>query len=123
MRIFFRNAYLLVCGMKESAQRIILNSLHFIEAFGIVPNGARVYYLDRSQPPLLSEMVLEYYEATKDNSFLAKVLPSLDKEYQFWMTKRAVAIQIGDGKTYTLNQYNAQTSQPRPESFKYVRMF
>jgi len=31
--------------------------------FGFVPNGGRIYYLNRSQPPLLSEMVLALLEA------------------------------------------------------------
>jgi alpha,alpha-trehalase len=26
--------------------------------FGFVPNGGRLYYLNRSQPPLLADMVL-----------------------------------------------------------------
>jgi alpha,alpha-trehalase len=65
-------------------------------------------------------MVLDYYHTTQDSAFLAKVLPSLDKEYQFWMTKRMVTIEGPDGKRHTLNQYNAFTTQPRPESFAYA---
>ena len=42
---------LLVCGMRETAAGMIRNMLHQLDAFGFVPNGGRIYYLDRSQPP------------------------------------------------------------------------
>lgn len=60
--------------------------------YGFVPNGGRIYYTKRTQPPLLTWMVSMYYELTNDNSFLTEMLPSLDKEYQFWMTNRSVVI-------------------------------
>lgn len=40
---------------------------------GFVPNGGRVYYLIRSQPPLLSPMLYEYYLATGDLDFVLEV--------------------------------------------------
>ena len=33
-----------------------------IEAYGMIPNGNRVYYTKRSQPPLFIAMVDEYYK-------------------------------------------------------------
>lgn len=42
-----------------------------------VPNGGRIYYTERSQPPLLSDMVCEVYSARPDAAFLARALPSL----------------------------------------------
>jgi neutral trehalase len=48
---------LLVSGMYRSACGVVLNLLAAAEAFGFVPNGLRAYYLTRSQPPLLSQMV------------------------------------------------------------------
>lgn len=38
--------------------------------FGFVPNGGRVYYERRSQPPFLPLMVGSYYQATEDKEFL-----------------------------------------------------
>jgi alpha,alpha-trehalase len=37
---------------------MIENFFYCIEKYGFVPNGCRSYYLNRSQPPLLSEMVM-----------------------------------------------------------------
>lgn len=45
-----------------------------------VPNGGRIYYTERSQPPLLSDMVCEIYSARPDPAFLARALPSLASE-------------------------------------------
>lgn len=42
-----------------------------------VPNGGRLYYTERSQPPLLSEMVCDVYSARPDDDFLTRALPSL----------------------------------------------
>lgn len=38
--------------------------------YGHVPNGARVYYLQRSQPPLLSLMMERYVTQANDTAFL-----------------------------------------------------
>ena len=76
--------------------------------YGLVPNGGRVYYTRRSQPPLLSQMVDLYYNATGDTAFLERMLPSLVKEYEFWVENRTVAVQA-----FTLNQYAAPTDEPR----------
>ena len=64
----------------------------FLYRFGFVPNGGRVYYLDRSQPPLLTAMLFEYFEATGDLDFVKEILPLLEMELTFWNTKRMVSI-------------------------------
>jgi alpha,alpha-trehalase len=43
-----------------------------------VPNGGRVYYLSRSQPPLLTPMVYEYFLATGDLQFVEQVLSQIE---------------------------------------------
>ena len=35
-----------------------------IDAYGMIPNGNRVYYTKRSQPPLFIAMVEEYYKVS-----------------------------------------------------------
>lgn len=37
-----------------------------------------------SQPPLLSSMVYEIYNVTKDEELVKKAIPVLLKEYKFW---------------------------------------
>ena len=48
---------LLLCGMAITARGMIENMIDMLDRFGFIPNGSRSYYLNRSQPPLLSEMV------------------------------------------------------------------
>lgn len=48
---------LLLCDMYYTARGMIENLLSMVQRFGFVPNGGRVYYLSRSQPPLLIPMV------------------------------------------------------------------
>lgn len=45
---------LLICEMYQSAKGMIENFLSVIDRFGFIPNGGRIYYLARSQLPLLS---------------------------------------------------------------------
>ena len=54
---------LLVCNMTSTAQGLVDNLLAFADRYTHVPNGGRVYYLDRSQPPMLTEMVRAVYTA------------------------------------------------------------
>jgi alpha,alpha-trehalase len=67
--------------MTVTAKGILLNAFDLIKEFGFIPNGARVYYLTRSQPPLLSEMVRYYYKHTNDLDLLRTALPQLETEY------------------------------------------
>lgn len=48
---------LLASGMIQTARGILENFSDIIKLTGFVPNGSRVYYLNRSQPPLLTQMV------------------------------------------------------------------
>lgn len=101
----------------QIALNIIENFLDLVDEFGFVPNGARRYYLNRSQPPLLTQMVRIYVEYTNDTSVLERFLPTLEREYQFWSNNRTVNVEV-DGETYQLNHYAVLNNQPRPESYK-----
>eukprot|EP00632_Arachnochrysis_sp_CCMP2950_P011802 CAMPEP_0185695030 /NCGR_PEP_ID=MMETSP1164-20130828/4272_1 /TAXON_ID=1104430 /ORGANISM="Chrysoreinhardia sp, Strain CCMP2950" /LENGTH=656 /DNA_ID=CAMNT_0028361889 /DNA_START=78 /DNA_END=2045 /DNA_ORIENTATION=+ len=58
---------LLACGMLRTARGVVEGLLGYVRDFGFVPNGGRVYYLNRSQPPLLSEMLAEWLRAALDD--------------------------------------------------------
>jgi len=84
-----------------------------VQTFGFLPNGGRIYYLNRSQPPLLTQMVDEYYAASSDLEFLQQALPILNMEYEFWMSNTSVEPSPG----YVLNRYYVLNNAPRPESY------
>ncbi|KAJ8125592.1 hypothetical protein O1611_g8046 [Lasiodiplodia mahajangana] len=101
----------------EISRNIIENFLDFVEQFGFVPNGARIYYLNRSQPPLLTQMVKTYVDYTNDTSILDRALPLLVKEHSFWLVNRTVQIKA-KGCTYSLAHYAVLNTEPRPESYR-----
>ncbi|CAL5001319.1 unnamed protein product [Urochloa decumbens] len=108
---------LLVSKMYHSATDTVLNLVHLVQKYGFVPNGARSYYINRSQPPLLSSMVLEVYEATGDVKFVREALPPLLKEHSFWTSEiHSVAIRDNHGHVHNLSRYQAKWNKPRPES-------
>ena len=121
---FFILRGLLVCDMPNTASSVLNNFLEDLNNFGFIPNGARVYYLDRSQPPLASEMVLsmlKYYgaESTEGKELLLKAYPLLEKEMNFWMSdenKHVINFEQ-DGVEHTLNIYHSSGKSPRPESY------
>ena len=41
----------------QTAKGIIENFLSVVQTYGLVPNGGRIYYLKRSQPPFLTLML------------------------------------------------------------------
>ncbi|KAK7862984.1 hypothetical protein R5R35_014540 [Gryllus longicercus] len=108
---------LLLSDMKDTVKGIIENFLYLLDTHGIIPNGARIYYLERSQPPLLTPMVYNYFLATKDEEFVKKNIHLLERELDFWMKNRTVNVQK-DGKTYTLLRYYSPSQGPRPESYR-----
>ncbi|XP_066541744.1 trehalase [Hoplias malabaricus] len=107
---------LLLSEMTDTAKGMIQNFLHMVDRYGFVPNGGRIYYERRSQPPFLTLMVESFFEETNDREFIRQALPVLEKEYNFWMENRSIAVEI-KGVKYVLNRYNVQVGQPRPESY------
>ena len=110
---------LLISDMFETAKGVVDNLLAYVKLYGFVPNGGRIYYTDRSQPPMLSEMVRLIYKSRRNKTWLRGAVYSLDIEYQYWMGESSASRETlsDDKKTYYLNRYVSSKSIPRPESF------
>jgi alpha,alpha-trehalase len=110
---------LLACGMRASAAGLVENLLHLVRQHGFVPNGGRTYYLGRSQPPMLSEMVAAVYGATRNDTWLlATALPPLRAELAFWTAAgSARAVRLRGPGNHTLSRYAGTSERPRPESY------
>uniref|UniRef100_H2Z8Q7 Trehalase n=1 Tax=Ciona savignyi TaxID=51511 RepID=H2Z8Q7_CIOSA len=104
---------LILSEMHSTVKGMLQNFLQIVEDFGFVPNGGRIYYTRRSQPPFLIAMVKDYFESTGDIGFLKLALPTLEKEYKFWVSHRSIQVN-----GYTLNYYGSEVNQPRPESYR-----
>ncbi|XP_076968853.1 trehalase isoform X2 [Tamandua tetradactyla] len=107
---------LLLSEMPETVKGMLLNFLRLVETYGHVPNGGRVYYLQRSQPPLLTLMMARYVTHTNDTAFLREHIGTLALELDFWAEKRNISISSG-GSSYALNRYHVPYGGPRPESY------
>lgn len=108
---------LLLCEMAQTVRGIIENFLTMVETYGLVPNGGRIYYIKRSQPPFLNLMMKEYIQSTGDMEFLRKHVATLDKELQFWEKKRSVTL-MKDDQEHLLFVFGTGGTGPRPESYR-----
>ncbi|CAI0408822.1 unnamed protein product [Linum tenue] len=122
LEVYYWDSYwairgLMVSKMYETAKSIVTNLIYLLDTYGHVLNGARAYYTNRSEPPLLSAMVSEIYNRTGDLEFARKSLPALIKEHKFWTTgKHIVTVHDAQGAKYSLSRYFAMWNKPRPES-------
>lgn len=89
--VYYWDSYFILEGLLRTggdytalAKNTIENFLDLIEAYGFVPNGSRKYYLNRSQPPLLCDMIHIYIQHTNDTSILKRALPLLELEQTYW---------------------------------------
>lgn len=85
---YFTNKGLIATGNVEQAINNANNMFFLIERYGYVLNGNRTFYVSNSQPPFLSLMVRDIFNATSDKEWLKTAVSALEKEYSFWMTKR-----------------------------------
>lgn len=107
---YYWDSYWIILGLLrtggtfiEISKNQIENFLDNVEQFGFVPNGGRKYYLNRSQPPLLTQMVREYVEFTNDTSILDRAIPLLIREHEFFTENRTISFQYGSS-AYSLNR-------------------
>ncbi|MGF1567677.1 MAG: trehalase family glycosidase [Nodosilinea sp.] len=100
---------LLLDNQLPLAQSLTDQLLYQVDHYGAVLNANRTYFLNRSQPPLLSRMVLKLYERTQDRVWLQSTLPILVQYYQYWV--QAPHLDEASG----LSRYYATGRGPAPE--------
>nr|AQY15496.1 membrane-bound trehalase-like protein isoform 1 [Gampsocleis gratiosa]AQY15497.1 membrane-bound trehalase-like protein isoform 2 [Gampsocleis gratiosa]AQY15498.1 membrane-bound trehalase-like protein isoform 3 [Gampsocleis gratiosa] len=108
---------LLLSGMTSTVRGMLENFLLIVDRFGFIPNGGRVYYAKRSQPPLLIPMIDSYVAHTHDTAFIEHNIDTMEKEFQHWIVNHTVTI-TKEGKKYVLARYKDQSVGPRPESYR-----
>ena len=102
----------------DIAKDTLQNFMDELDRFGFIPNGGRIYYLNRSQPPVFIRMLSSYVAATGDRSILQRGLPLAEKELQWWVTNRSVNVTSSfSQKTHLMYRYNVNNTAPRPESY------
>ncbi len=128
--IYYWDSYFTMLGLQAAGkaamiENMIDNFAYLLDTIGYIPNGNRTYFLGRSQPPFFASMV-QVLATLKDNAVYKKYLPSLQKEYNFWMdgadqvnaqnTTHRRVVRLKDGAI--LNRYWDDQAKPRPESYR-----
>lgn len=92
---YFIQVGLLRDGEVELAKNMIDNFIYQVENYGKVLNANRTYYLTRSQPPFLTQMILGVYRKTRDRKWLRATVPALENYYRFWTTEPHLTKETG----------------------------
>jgi alpha,alpha-trehalase len=106
---YFIELGLLRDGEIGLAQDMSDNFLYEIRNYGKILNANRTYYLTRSQPPFLTQMVLGVFQRTKNRRWLRDALPAIEKYYRYWTTEPHLVPQTG------LSRYLDLGDGPAPE--------
>jgi len=122
---YFTSEGLAVSGRMDMVENMVKNFASLIDTVGYVPNGNRIYYKSRSQPPFFCSMV----NIIAENNGIEKALPYLgyvEKEYEFWMegTEKLTeenpaylkVVMLDEGSI--LNRYYDYKNTPREESYR-----
>jgi len=100
---------LLRAGRVELARGMVDNFFFEVEHYGAMLNANRTYYLTRSQPPFLSSMFVDVYDALeksghKDPRWLAKAYADLEKDYETWNREPHLAGDTGLSRYYDFGE-------------------
>ncbi|MDQ1390690.1 MAG: alpha,alpha-trehalase, partial [Acidobacteriaceae bacterium] len=108
------DSYFIVRGLLrahrvELARGMVDNFFFEIENYGAMLNANRTYYLTRSQPPFLSSMFVDVYDALqksghKDPAWLAKAYADLEKDYEMWNREPHRAGDTGLSRYYDFGE-------------------
>jgi alpha,alpha-trehalase len=101
---------LLESGRVELARDMVENFFFEVENYGAMLNANRTYYLTRSQPPFMSSMVVDVYEAMKKQGkppgreWLERAYADLDKDYGMWTRAPHLAGDTGLSRYYDFGE-------------------
>ncbi|NGX51465.1 MAG: Periplasmic trehalase [Chlamydiae bacterium] len=105
---YFSAIGLIQCGEERLVKDMVENFASLIDRFGFIPNGNRLYFTSRSQPPYFSHLLTLLCEIGEEE-FALSYFPQLKREYRYWMDH---------SNSLALNHYFDSLNTPRPEAYK-----
>ena len=84
------------------AKNMVDNFLYQIDHYGKILNANRTYYLSRSQPPFLTQMILGVHRKQPNISWLRSTVPAIEKYYRFWIEEPHLTKETGLSRYYDL---------------------
>ncbi len=125
---YYWDSYFTMLGLIPDGHRDLANDLvadfsYLIETYGHIPNGARTFYLSRSQPPVYYLMV-GLLDPNPEKAW-ASHLRDLEREYAYWM-QGAPGLHPGEAQRNVvampdgsiLNRYWDDRDTPRDEGYR-----
>ncbi|MBH8563150.1 alpha,alpha-trehalase [Nostoc sp. CENA67] len=91
-------------GELELAQSQVDQLLYQVQHYGTILNSNRTYMLSRSQPPVLSLMVLALFQYTQDEEWLKSALPLLERFYYYWVVPPHLNPATGLSRFYAFGE-------------------
>lgn len=88
----------------EIAQSQVDQLLYQVQHYGTVLNSNRTYMLSRSQPPVLSMMVLALFQHTQDEEWLKSTIPILEQFYYYWVVPPHLNPATGLSRFYAFGE-------------------
>ncbi|KAF9199552.1 alpha,alpha-trehalase nth1 [Haplosporangium sp. Z 27] len=105
---YFESLGLLVDGRLELAKGMVDNFVYEIQHYGKILNANRSYYLTRTQPPFLTDMMLKVYDRlppileAENKQWLSVTLAAAIKEYlTIWMSQPRYDPETGLSRFYS----------------------
>ncbi|MBR9677458.1 alpha,alpha-trehalase [Candidatus Woesearchaeota archaeon] len=116
---FYWDSMFIIKGLEQendlkTIKNMIENFFFMFEQLGFIPNSFNRNDT-RSQPPLLTEMILTYYNLSNDKKWLKKAYDTTKKEYEYWTTKHHLTI-TNLSRYYDLTHYNGESEDAENES-------
>ena len=128
--VYYWDSYFTMLGLYtfkryDLIMKMINNFSYLIDKFGFIPNGNRVYYLSRSQPPFFSLMITLLNKINQKANTGYNFTALLEKEYNFWMKGSDSGLEkenhfahlVKINENDLLNRYFDSENIPREESF------
>ncbi len=106
---YFIQLGLLRDGEINLARSMVEQLVYEIEHYGTILNANRTYQLSRSQPPVLTLMILALFEHTQDQAWVRSLLPMVERYYYYWTVPPHLNSATG------LSRYYALGDGPAPE--------
>jgi alpha,alpha-trehalase len=108
------DSYFILLGLLRDGEIDLARSMteqlvYEIEHYGTILNANRSYQLARSQPPLLTLMILAVFEQTDDRDWVRSLLPMVERFYYYWTVPPHLNPATG------LSRYYALGHGPAPE--------
>uniref|UniRef100_A0A914MIK4 Trehalase n=1 Tax=Meloidogyne incognita TaxID=6306 RepID=A0A914MIK4_MELIC len=106
---FYWDTYWILKGLYfsnliETSYGVLKNFAHLLNYHGFIPNSGNIQLSRRSQPPFFTQMIKDYFDITKNKSFLQEFLPLAEKELKWWNQNRSIIFEF-KGKNYLMFQY------------------